>query len=104
MFGFGSKYENITAAEIKNEMDQGAIVLDIRNDQAFASGHIKGAINIPIRNLPFNMSKLDKDKTVLVICYVGGSSRTAANILTKAGYTVKNVVGGMESYNGPLVK
>lgn len=98
-----SKYENITVDQIEDELDKGAVLVDIRNKDAFKAGHIDGAVNIPIRSLPFKKKELDKDKTILVICYVGGSSKMAAKLLSKSGYEVKNVIGGMEAWNGKVV-
>jgi len=103
MFGLGSKIESISTDNIKREMDNGAILVDIRNKEYFDSGHIQGAINIPIGSLAFNTGKLDKSKTILVICYVGGSSKMAASILRKAGFNSKNVLGGMEAWKGKVV-
>ncbi len=103
MFKFGGKYENISVDEIEKHMNNGAVLVDIRNEPSFTEGHIKGAVNIPIKSLPFKMNELDKDKEILVICYIGGSSKMAANLLTKSGFKVKNVVGGMQAWQGPIV-
>lgn len=103
MFNFSSKLESITTNEIVNYLNEGAILIDIRSSDAFKEGHIKGAINIPIKLLPFKMNELDKSKTVLVVCYVGGSSVMACKYLQKAGFAVKNVHGGMQSWSGALI-
>lgn len=103
MFNFGTKVENIENHEIKSYMSKGAILLDIRNKEAYESGHIDGATHIPIRSLLFNLNKLDKSKTILVICYVGGSSVTACKLLQKSGFKVKNILGGMQAWNGAVV-
>lgn len=103
MFNFGTKYENISVDEVNKYLEKGAILVDIRNEEAFKQGHIKGAINIPIKALPFSMHKLDKNKDILVICYIGGSSKMASSLLSKAGFKVKNVMGGMKAWKGPIV-
>ncbi|MDK2917516.1 MAG: hypothetical protein PWQ37_249 [Candidatus Petromonas sp.] len=103
MFNFGTKYEKISVDEIEKHMSEGAILVDIRNEDAYKEGHIKGALNIPMKSLPFRMSELDKNKDILVICYVGGSSRVASKILSKAGFNVKNVNGGMKAWKGEVV-
>ncbi|OPJ55143.1 rhodanese-like domain-containing protein [Alkalithermobacter paradoxus] len=104
MFNIGSKLENISVDEIDKEIQNGAILIDIRNEEAYSEGHIKGAINIPIKLLPFKMNELDKSKTILVVCYVGGSSVVACKALSKAGFKVKNVTGGMKAWRGNLSK
>lgn len=103
MFGFGSKYENISVSEVNRHLSKGALLIDIRNEDAFKTGHIKGAVNIPMKSLPFKMNELDKNKELLVICYVGGSSKLASKILSKSGFKVKNVIGGMEAWKGEVV-
>ena len=103
MFGKKSQFENINVGQIQSELEKGTTLVDIRNKEAFASGHIKGGINIPIRSLAFKLNLIDKSKPVMIICYVGGSSVTAAKFLSKAGYQVKNVVGGMQAWTGNLV-
>jgi len=103
MFNFGVKYENISVDEIEKHINNGALLVDIRNESSFDEGHIKGAINIPIKSLPLRMNDLDKNKEILVICYIGGSSKMAAKLLTKSGFKVKNIVGGMKAWQGPIV-
>ena len=98
-----SSYDNIKVDQIEEELKNGATLVDIRNNSAYSAGHIEGAVNIPIKSLPFKMKELDKDKPVVVICYVGGSSKMASKLLSKSGYTVKNVIGGMQAWNGKVV-
>ncbi|KXZ39371.1 Rhodanese-related sulfurtransferase [Alkalithermobacter thermoalcaliphilus JW-YL-7 = DSM 7308] len=102
MFNFNNKIENISVDQIEQELQNGAILIDIRNEDAYRQGHIKGAINIPMKLLPFKIQELDKDKTILVVCYIGGSSVVACKALSKAGFKVKNVVGGMKAFRGNL--
>lgn len=103
MFGFGAKYESISTEELNESMENGSLLIDIRNEEAYKEGHIKNAINIPIKSLPAKLKELDMSKNYLVICYIGGSSKAATKIMVKAGFNVKNVNGGMKSWNGPLV-
>ncbi|MBP2028263.1 rhodanese-related sulfurtransferase [Acetoanaerobium pronyense] len=98
MFLFGPKVDTISPEEAKQEIKKGAVMIDIRNEDAFKLGHINKAINIPIKNLPLKIGTLDKKKEYLVICYVGGSSKMAASMLKKAGFNVKNVSGGMQGW------
>lgn len=98
MFLFGPKVDTISPEEAKQELKKGAIIIDIRNEDAFRAGHIKKAVNIPIKNIPLKISTLDKNKEYLVICYVGGSSKMAATMLKKAGLNVKNISGGMKDW------
>lgn len=98
MFFFGPKVDTISPSEAKQEMKKGSVIIDIRNEDAYKLGHIKGALNIPIKSLPLKIKELDKSKDYLVICYVGGSSKMAATMLKKSGFSVKNIAGGMQEW------
>lgn len=76
------------------------VVLDVRNPDEWygETGHIEGAILIPLDALPMNLDKLEphKDKEILCVCYVGQRSAMAAEWLRQNGFaSVYNIEGGM---------
>ena len=76
-------------------------LIDIREPYEYKSGSIRTAKNIPMGNLLAEPSKyLLKDKTYYIMCQSGGRSGNATKTLTKQGYDVINVAGGMGSYVG----
>lgn len=79
-------------------------VVDVRENFETAKGHIKGAILLPLSQLKSADEKLSKDQTYYIVCQSGGRSLKAAKKLSKKGYTVVNVLGGMGAYRGPLVR
>jgi len=88
---------------------QNAIVLDIRNADAFASGHIVDAISIPFAELENKYKKLDKSKAqpVLIVCATGQESSRAAHLLMKNGFNTFTLAGGIRGWKEadmPLVK
>lgn len=81
--------------EIKSDSVQ---LLDVRTPEEYVAGHIAGAININVQSDDFSemaLNELSKDSTVLVYCRSGRRSLTAAEILTKLGYKVVNLEGGI---------
>jgi phage shock protein E len=67
---------------------EGAIIVDVRSKTEYASGHIKGAINIPVDRLPENQDKLGgKQKAIITCCASGMRSASAAKWLLSQGYT-----------------
>jgi rhodanese-related sulfurtransferase len=71
----------------------GAIVLDVRSNGEFSTGHIKGSINIPVDKLTANLHKLKvKNKPVITCCASGARSAAAKGILQTNGY--ENVHNG----------
>ena len=72
---------------------EGAIILDVRSKGEYASGHIKGSINISVYQLVSNLHKLkDKNKPIITCCASGMRSASAKNILKSNGFT--NVYNG----------
>lgn len=88
---------------------QNALVLDIRNADAFASGHIIDAISIPFAELENKYKKLDKSKAqpILIACATGQEASRAAHLLMKNGFNIFTLAGGIRGWkeaNMPLVK
>jgi rhodanese-related sulfurtransferase len=77
----------------------GALLLDVRSPEEFASGHVEGALNIPVQVLPRRLHEVRggrSDGTVVVYCRSGMRSASAARILRAAGFTVHDA-GGMSN-------
>ena len=80
----------------------GAVLLDVREADEFRSGHIPGAINVPLSAV--SQVALPKDKQLFVYCLRGTRSRRAVSRLTRMGYQNVKSIGGITSYKGPLEK
>ena len=81
----------------------GALILDVRSPGEFATGHIKGAINIPVDQLSANLSKLkQKDQVIITCCASGMRSASARSTLINAGYTHVYNGGGWSGLLGKL--
>ena len=101
-------YRQITADEAAQMMQEetGFVLLDVRTQEEFASGHIPGAICIPnetigseeIPELP------DKDQLILVYCRSGNRSKQASQKLAEQGYTNVVEFGGINGWTGDLEK
>jgi rhodanese-related sulfurtransferase len=77
-------------------------ILDVRDIDEFESGHIPGAKNIPLNELPERLSEIDKKKRVVTVCLSGGRASKAATLLETKGYNVKSMAEGMAKWQGPL--
>ncbi len=102
MFGFMAK-EAGKVVHV-NDMDNliGKVsIIDIREPYEYSSGSLKTAKNIPMGNLLNSPDKfLEKSKEYYILCQSGGRSSGACRTLSKLGYQVVNVAGGMGSYVG----
>lgn len=77
---------------------EGALILDVRTSSEFSSGHIKGAINVPVDQLSSNLSKLkNKNQVIITCCASGMRSASARNTLIQAGYSQVHNGGGWQS-------
>jgi rhodanese-related sulfurtransferase len=86
LLGLGPK------VDMQQLIKSGAVIVDVRTAQEFASGHVKGSINIPLNMLPEKMKQLPKNKPIITCCASGMRSATAKNILQQQGFA--------EVYNG----
>ncbi len=83
-------FETVDIFEAKRIVDsRDALVIDIRTPQEFFSGHLPGAISIPITQLEYRLREIEqyKNRDVLVYCCNGRMVHTAASILRKNGFT-----------------
>lgn len=80
-------------------------LIDIREPFELKICHIPGSINIPMRTLLLEQNRLlDKEKTYYILCHTGQRSYYVTNELSRNGYQVINVIGGIASideYNVP---
>jgi rhodanese-related sulfurtransferase len=109
----GSKLSGIEQADTLKAtrlFNDDALVLDVREDKEYASGHIPKAKHIPLGQLSSRLQELDKfkSKPILVTCRSGQRSARACGMLKKAGFeTVYNQEGGIiawERANLPIAK
>ncbi|MGB0964544.1 MAG: thiosulfate sulfurtransferase GlpE [Litorivicinus sp.] len=76
-----------------------AQVLDIRDAQSYSAGHIPGAQAVTQENSAQLLTQLDKTKPVVVCCYHGNSSQSAAAYLAEQGFSeVYSLDGGFEQW------
>lgn len=78
--------------ELKEVLANNAYLVDVRTPSEFASGSVKGAVNIPLDKISGQLSKFKGKKNIVVFCRSGNRSSQAKSILEKNGF--KNVVNG----------
>ena len=82
---------------------EGAVILDVRSKSEYAGGHIPNSLNIPVDQLPQNLSRLkDKNKTIITCCASGMRSASAKAILKNNGYTHVYNGGGWMGLNNKI--
>ena len=85
----------VDPGEAQRRQQTGALLVDVREPDEWASGHAAGAVHIPLGQLPKRLHELPTDREVLFICRSGRRSSSAANTAVAAGLgRVTNVRGG----------
>jgi len=80
----------------------GAQIIDVRDVDEFALGHLQNAVNIPLEQLRQRMNELPKERELWLVCAAGQRAYYAVRTLLQAGYKVKNLSGGMQISGGFL--
>lgn len=95
-------YRQISQEEAKEMMDtQDVLILDVREQDEYDSGHIPGAVLLPVGTITEDSAAEiipEKDTTVLVYCRSGNRSKTAAQTLAELGYTGVCEFGGISTW------
>lgn len=85
-FSGGNKTDSI-----KEYLDKGAIVLDVRTDAEYNDGHVEGSKLITLYNVPNKIDVIKSwNKPVIIVCRSGGRAGTALSYLTDAGIDAIN--------------
>ncbi len=88
------------------EADDGHVLVDVRRQDEYDSGHIPGAILIPNETITTERPEVlaDPDQIILVYCRSGNRSAQAAQKLADLGYTRVYDFGGISTWSGEIVK
>ncbi|HEY3451943.1 MAG TPA: rhodanese-like domain-containing protein [Myxococcales bacterium] len=91
---------DISSAEARKLVSEGgARLLDVRTPGEFASGHLDGALNIPVQDLSASLKKVGpKEKPVVVYCASGARSAMAARLLKANGWQTVRNLGSMSRW------
>jgi len=93
VIGADPLFENLSDGDTSND----PFLVSVRAPDAYALGHIEGAINIPWKTIvdPASLAMLPTDQPIVVYCYTGHTGQVAATLLNALGYDVQNLKFGM---------
>ena len=92
-------FKCISIKEAKSLIEKDDLILiDIRDYKSFSKGHIEKAIHVEDLNIDNFLKDKDKNETILIYCYHGYSSQSAAKFFSHHGF--KNVFSMDEGYSG----
>ena len=90
----GEPYFRVDSDEARALLDdesEDTVVVDVRRDDEWITGHITGALHIPIDDLPDRIHEVPRDKKVLFICAMGVRSGLACEVAFSMGYETVNL-------------
>ncbi|QHQ59914.1 rhodanese-like domain-containing protein [Anaerocolumna sedimenticola] len=96
-------FETIRAKDVENYIgSNNVLIVDLRESNEYNRAHIPSAINIPYMDFENRKNALPFDQLLILYCDRGNLSLLLARELSKDGYQVKNIYGGIRAYRGPL--
>ena len=91
--------KEIHCLDLKVQLEKKAIkLIDVREDYEVDICQIQGSINIPMNSILGRIHQLDIEQKYAVICHSGVRSRHVCEYLNRQGFSVKNVVGGIDMW------
>jgi rhodanese-related sulfurtransferase len=90
----------VSADDGHRMVEEGAMLLDVREADEWDAGHAPAAAWIPMGELSGRADELPRDRAIVAICRSGSRSRVVAEALRGAGYEAVNLDGGMRAWAG----
>lgn len=88
----------ITTAELRAGLCPGVHLIDVRSGSEFATGHIPGAVNIPMDQIEARLDDLPANGRLVLVCQAGKRARITANLLEPCGRDVVVLEGGTDAW------
>ena len=75
---------------IKEFIDDNAVIIDVRSESEFNSGNLVGSVNVPLKDLMYRVNEFEKEKKYITVCTVGMRAESAKKFFKKRGFQVVN--------------
>lgn len=95
---------NADVFTIVTTKDDSYQIVDVRDPESYAKGHIEGAINIPWTKIVDEADKLDPSKKIVLVCVTGHTAGHASGVVNLIGYEAYNMKFGMSGWNYDTVE
>lgn len=101
----GAQVEVVSADDLAKLGSEGVRIIDVRTSGEYEAGHIPGAENISVDQLPASLGQLDPNQPVAVYCATGSRSAAAVETLKQAGFKkIYHFDQGMVAWTGEVEK
>jgi rhodanese-related sulfurtransferase len=88
----------VSADEAVELVLDGALLLDVRNDDEWQAGHAPDAVFLPMGSVPDRLAELPRERQIVAICRTGSRSERVTEYLVAHGFDAVNVFGGMRAW------
>lgn len=96
---------NATEVQRRLAAKERLVIVDVRGPEEYASGHIPGAISVPLSGLDQAATKLDPDTETVLVCARGSRSLVAYQKLKARGFSrLHSMPGGMSAWQGAVTR
>ncbi len=94
-------YQNISPCDLREKLakNEELLLVDVRTPAEHFAQSIEGSTLLPLQELSSWADELPRDMEIVVYCRVGNRSAFAAEYLSRRGYTVRNLQGGITAWN-----
>jgi rhodanese-related sulfurtransferase len=96
--------ERVSPDDARQQVNKGAVWLDVRHAKEFTHARLPKAINIPLHEVRLRLNELDKDKNYICYCSTGRRSSAAAFLLVQNGFKASVLNGGIKVMAQDLVR
>lgn len=90
--------QSVSVHDLSAARETGVHLVDVREPDEFASGHVPGARLVPLSQIPAELDSLPADEPIYLICHSGGRSAQAGQFLAQQGLDARNVDGGTSAW------
>ena len=91
--------EDLTPEQVKELVDGGALLVDVRENYEHEAGHIAGSRHVVFSDLTAQAESIERDRPVVFYCRVGNRSAVATQAFKAAGYDARNLAGGLVAWD-----
>ena len=86
---------DIKCDELRDLVENGGQLIDVRSQNEYSRGALKNAVNIPLETIPHNTDNIDKNKPVMLYCVSGMRASAVKQFLESLGFNYVYNLGGI---------
>lgn len=88
----------VSVSQLRNQAHASALLVDVRSGTEFASGHVPGAVNIPMDQIEARLDDLGINGPLILICQAGKRARMTAGLLAPCQREIMVLEGGTKAW------